>query len=319
MASHFDNLLDEIVNRPNDSKLYLKMGEHLFYCGHFSESLGFLKKAGSLGEESFDLDFTIGKVYLFLSCSERSIYHLKKAFDKKPHHREVKYILDTLYKERHFKTESLSKSVVKDLFDDYADHFEKHLLKKLHYETPKKLVNYFLDKVELKEATLSVLDLGCGTGLFAKELERELKNCLFVGVDLSLNMLRQAEKKDLYFKLHEDDLFSFFEKEKTQNTFYDLVVACDTVPYLGNLEDFFKKSCEVMGAAGTLLFSFEVLEEVNRDWTFSSCGRFKHCFNYVLSLAKKNNLRGELSFETLRKEKGERVRGCFFLGRSIKM
>ena len=38
-----------------------------------------------------------------------------------------------------------------------------------------------------------------------------------------------------------------------------------------------------------------------------------------MSLAKKNDFRGEVKLETLREEKGERVRGCFFLGRSIKM
>jgi len=315
----FDSIMDEIAKRPKDSKLYLKMGKHLLFRGHFSESLGFLKKAGKLGDESFDLDFILGKVYLFLSCSEKSIYHFKKALDKIPNHKEVQYIIDTLIEERHFKIESLSVSTVKELFDSYADHFENHLLNKLHYKTPKKLVKFFLEKVEKKEGPLSVLDLGCGTGLFASELERELKNCLLVGVDLSIKMLKEAEKKDLYLKLYEDDLFNYLEKEEKQNTIFDLVVACDTVPYLGNLEGFFKKSCGVIGSESLLLFSFEVLEGLEKDWLFSSNGRFKHSFDYVLSLAKKNNLRGELRFETLREEKGERVKGCFFLGRSIKM
>ena len=82
MGLCFDSIMDEIAKRPKDPKLYLKMGKHLLFCGHFSESLGFSKKAGKLGDESFDLDFILGKVYLLLSCSEKSIYHFKKALDK---------------------------------------------------------------------------------------------------------------------------------------------------------------------------------------------------------------------------------------------
>ena len=38
-----------------------------------------------------------------------------------------------------------------------------------------------------------------------------------------------------------------------------------------------------------------------------------------MSLAKKNDFRGEVKLETLREEKGERVQGFFFWGRSIKI
>ena len=319
MDLHFDNLMDEIMKSPKDSKPYLKMGQHLLFEGCFSESLGFLKKAKKMGDESFELNFLLGKAYLFLSCSEKSLNHFKKALYQRPNHRETQYIIDTLVEERHFTVQSLSPSVVKEIFDGYAAQFESHLLKKLNYETPKKLVKYLLGQIELDEIPLSILDLGCGTGLFAQELKQRLTNSQMVGVDFSSKMLKEAAKKDLYQKLCEEDLFSYLDREKEKNTTYDLVAACDTVPYFGDLEKFFEKCSQVVRTRGTFLFSFEAIEDPKRDWRFSSNGRFKHSLEYVMSLAKKNDFRGEVKLETLREEKGERVQGFFFWGRSIKI
>lgn len=324
MEHNFDQLMDEILKNPKDSRNYLKVGRYLLIKGHFSESLGFLKKAEKLGDKSFDLDFYFGKVYLFLSCSEKSLCHFKKALKKKPDHKEAQYIIETLVEEKHDLTESLDASIVKALFDDYAIHFEGHLLNKLHYETPKKLVKYLLSKTKeemiLSEKTpLSVLDLGCGTGLFAQELKKILKSCILTGVDLSWRMLKEAEKKDIYFRLCENDLFNYIEEEKRKKSIYDLVVACDTVPYIGNLEDLFNKTSQVLAPGGFFLFSFEALDESEKGWLFSCNGRFKHCLKYVKTLAYQNNFRGEIKLETLREERGERVKGCFFLGRSIKI
>ena len=319
MGPHFDYLMDEIIKCPKNSKPYLKMGQHLLFEGYFSESLGFLKKAKKMGGESFELDFLLGKAYLFLSCSEKSLNYFKKALYKNPNHRETQYIIDTLVEERHFTVQSLSPSVVKELFDGYAAQFESHLIKKLNYETPKKLVKYLLSQMEQEEAPLSILDLGCGTGLFAQELKEMLTNSKIVGVDFSSKMLKEAVKKDLYQKLYEEDLFSYLDREKEKNTTYDLVAACDTVPYFGDLEKFFEKCSQVVGSRGAILFSFEALEDPKKDWRFFSNGRFKHGLEYVMSLAKKNDFRGEFKLETLREEKGERVQGFFFLGRSIKI
>ena len=326
MDPHFDYLMDEILQNPKCCRHFLNMGQFLLSEGHFLESLGFLNKARKLGDDSFRLYFLLGKVYLFLSCSEKSLSHFKKALEKKPSHEETKYIINALDGERHVSARSLKTSVVKGLFDDYADKFENHLINKLNYKTPKKLVKFFLAQTEKKMAlkiwekeTPLVLDLGCGTGLFARELKQKLNNSQIVGVDLSSQMLKQAIKKDVYFELYQEDLLKFLAQEKKKNNSYNLIAACDTIPYLGDLEEFFEKSCLILKPEGFLLFSFEALKDDRGEWFSFFNGRFKHGLSYVMSLAKKNNLRGEVKLETLREEKGERVKGCFFWGRSIKI
>ena len=184
-----------------------------------------LNKAKKLGNDSFRLYFLLGKVYLFLSCSEKSLSHFKKALEKKPSHEETKYIINALDGERHVSARSLKASVVKSLFDDYAEKFENHLINRLNYETPKKLVKFFLAKTEKKmelkiweKEPPFVLDLGCGTGLFARELKQKLNKSQIVGVDLSSQMLKQAIKKDVYFELYQEDLLKFLAQEKKKNS-----------------------------------------------------------------------------------------------------
>jgi ubiquinone/menaquinone biosynthesis C-methylase UbiE len=67
--------------------------------------------------------------------------------------------------------------------------------------------------LELLPEGASVLDVGCGTGVFSSRLRKE-KNCRVVGIDLSLKMLEFARRSSPYPEVtfrHEDatDLSAF--------------------------------------------------------------------------------------------------------------
>ena len=74
---------------------------------------------------------------------------------------------------------------VESLFDGYAKKFEASLLDKLKYKTPG-LIKDILLKSSRSESLGSVLDLGCGTGLFGSEIKRVLRSSRR-GIDLSKN------------------------------------------------------------------------------------------------------------------------------------
>jgi len=321
---HFDLFIEEILKLPKSSGPYVKAGRFLLSKGYFDESLGFLKKALILGEDSFDVHFLLGKVYTFLSCSQKSLQHLKEAQKKRPTHKETQYLLGILSEEERLKANSLDSVIIKRLFDDYASQFENHLVKELSYETPKKLSDYFFScrkssPVMPVDGRFRVLDLGCGTGLFGKEFLKAQRGSSLIGVDLSLEMLKQAMKKNIYSRLYEGDLLECLKQENKKNTRYDLIASCDTVPYLGSLEELFVKSCQLLKKGGAFLFSFEVLDDSEKQWELSPNGRFKHKLGYVEDLARLNSLVFKVKRETLRQEKGERVNGCFFWGSSIKI
>jgi len=83
-------------------------------------------------------------------------------------------------------------------------------------------------------ASLDILDIGCGTGLagaWLKDYARSL-----VGVDLSEQMVNVARKKMLYQELHVQPLNAFLEGcDRT----FDLVVAADVLSYVGDLQSTF--------------------------------------------------------------------------------
>ncbi len=70
---------------------------------------------------------------------------------------------------------------IKKLFDNYADHFEEHLQKTLHYKVPEQLYHFI--KPYMSGQSLVTLDLGCGTGLGGVVFSPVIKE--LTGVDIS--------------------------------------------------------------------------------------------------------------------------------------
>jgi predicted TPR repeat methyltransferase len=81
---------------------------------------------------------------------------------------------------------------VAQLFDDYADRFDKALVEKLDYTVPEKLAALIAEHAG-DARFADVIDLGCGTGLLGPEI-RAMADRL-EGFDLSQNMLAKAEEK----------------------------------------------------------------------------------------------------------------------------
>ena len=77
----------------------------------------------------------------------------------------------------------------------YAETFDRDLVDKLNYQSPRLLAQLIARTVPA-DARLDILDIGCGTGLMGAGL-RALKRTL-TGVDLSPNMLEQARRRGLY-------------------------------------------------------------------------------------------------------------------------
>jgi predicted TPR repeat methyltransferase len=99
------------------------------------------------------------------------------------------------------------------LFDMYAETFDRDLVDKLNYQSPRLLAQLIARSVPA-DARLDILDIGCGTGLMGEGL-RALKRTL-TGVDLSPNMLEQARRRGIYDRLIETDIVAFLETQTDQ-------------------------------------------------------------------------------------------------------
>lgn len=205
---------------------------------------------------------------------------------------------------------------VEKLFDGFANHFDA-TLQQLHYDTPKKLSALIAQCRPDAAGDWAVLDLGCGTGLVGQELAPFSGQ--LVGVDLSGKMLEKARARNVYQRLLHGDLIGIMQEEEAAR--YDLIVAADTLIYLGKLDDVAREAQRLLVDGGVFAFSVEALEALPgappgasppADYQLQpapSC-RYAHASDYIYRLATENHLGvRHRALAHLRNSVGTSVRG----------
>ena len=90
-----------------------------------------------------------------------------------------------------------------EVYDGWADRYDRELLEDWGYTSPQKAVQLLLEAMGSPE--LTVLDAGCGTGLVGVLL-KEAGMSSITGIDYSPGMLTEAERKGVYDALHTMDM-----------------------------------------------------------------------------------------------------------------
>lgn len=192
---------------------------------------------------------------------------------------------------------------VQSLFDNYAEHFDYELMEGLQYKVPEALYReasrYFFDRWDL-----DILDLGCGTGLCGPYFSPRSKQ--LIGIDLSEQMLALAEKKNCYQRLIQGEMTQVVAGFKEA---FDLIIAADSLVYLGELAPLFIALYQALKPGGYCLFTVE-RSLAESPYSLGRSGRYSHRQDYLLEVAK------SLGFEVdchqsivLRQERGEPVYG----------
>ena len=168
---------------------------------------------------------------------------------------------------------------VRDLFDQYAARFETHLVKDLLYCAPQVLRNSILQERGADAQFAHALDLGCGTGLMAREMA---SYCTRIdGCDLAPAMVAKARASGLYQKLEAEDLIAFLARYQARTI--DLIVAADVFVYCGDLVTIFQNVARV--AAPNALFAFTLQRADAGDYRLGEDLRYAHSRAYVARLA----------------------------------
>jgi predicted TPR repeat methyltransferase len=198
---------------------------------------------------------------------------------------------------------------VKGLFDQYAGHFDQHLVDVLAYRTPALLEA--LVRPHLAAPVDAALDLGCGTGLCGPLL-RPLARHL-TGVDLSRRMLDKAGLLGVYDELACAEIGAYLQDAAQR---WDLVMAADVFVYFGGLAPVFGLVRRVLREGGLFAFSVEALD--SRDnWAITPSNRFAHALDYVQQVASAAGFTlVETSGAALRREHGKDVAGHLVLLRA---
>lgn len=192
-------------------------------------------------------------------------------------------------------THTAPTAYVQQLFDQYAENFDSHLVKSLAYHTPTDLLALIRAHGEPPPGCLDVLDLGCGTGLFGREIAPFARR--LVGVDLSAKMLDKARQTGNYQRLEHQEMLEMMRKELPAA--YDLIAATDVFVYVGALQDLVVEARRLLRPHGLLAFSTESLDALSSAGTrtagegFMLCdtGRYAHALHYLNRLAETGGFR----------------------------
>lgn len=167
---------------------------------------------------------------------------------------------------------------VRDLFDDYADHFEAHLAGELDYQTPRHLLSILQANIDLTQCS-HIIDLGCGTGLCARHFASSYTE--LVGIDLSEQMLLQAKRNGLYQRLICDSLTNL---DHYYSNHFDCALSADVLVYFGELDSVFESVATILKSTGYFAFSVEACEHY--PWKLNPGGRYAHSRRYLKEIAE---------------------------------
>lgn len=90
------------------------------------------------------------------------------------------------------------------LYKDWAKDYDKDFAENTNYLSPLKISNLY--KKYSKITDKPILDVGAGTGLIGKYINKDKTNKDIIGIDNSPEMLKVAESKKYYYRLLEADV-----------------------------------------------------------------------------------------------------------------
>lgn len=172
---------------------------------------------------------------------------------------------------------------IRHLFDQFSADYDARMLAQLSYRAPS-ILREFADLLGLAGTKRHcILDLGCGTGLMGDAVQDWALR--LDGVDLSPQMIGKARARGIYDELHVADICTWLG-ERGHN--YDLILAADTIVYLGDLASLFSAARARLVDGGSFLFTVESKE--GDGFELGHKRRWRHSESYVRSEAEQARL-----------------------------
>ena len=133
-------------------------------------------------------------------------------------------------------------------YDSWSSSYDKKLLS-WNYRAP--LQTALLLKSSLLKHPKNLLDLACGTGMFAEEIIKFFPKINIDGIDISKKILLKAKEKNIYKKLY----FCNFDKNIKIKDKYDLISCIGAMTYTKDPKTLLKKILKLTKKNGFFIFS----------------------------------------------------------------
>ena len=289
--------------KPHFAEAYYNIGNVLKDQGKLDEAIKIYNKTLSLKPDFAEAYNNMGIALKEQGKITEAIEAYNKTLSIKPNCGTAKHMISALSGNTN---KTAPREFVEKLFDGYSHTFEASLVDKLEYKIPK-LIKDILIQPTNKEKLGSVLDLGCGTGLFGTEVKNYCSK--LEGIDLSKKMLAIANQKNVYDKLSQFDIVEYLSSMPLN---FDYYIALDVFIYVGELTEIFRLIKSRNKKSGHLVFSTEHTE--NDGYHIRRTARYSHSKNYIKNLCNKFDYTiSHFSTNHLRKEKSAFLTGGIYV------
>ena len=277
------------------------VGKTALDVGRYDIALRCYRKAVELDPEHDDAVWGLAQAYHADGKADEAIRWYRHYLARHPDEPETLHMIAALGGAP--APSRASDAYVREVFDNFADEFDKQLLEYLDYRAPKLLAEIFRDSAPVRATDLDILDAGCGTGLSGLEFHACART--LTGIDLSGEMLKRARERGIYDALEEAEIGAYLRAHPDA---YDLIVAADVFCYLGDLGEVLAAAAGALRPGGRLVLSVEAGE--GDGYALTPSGRYVHARAYLRAAAAAAGLREILGrSDRLRNEYGVPVAG----------
>ncbi len=259
---------------PDNSDAFFGLAATLRVVERYTEAIVFYDQAFKIEPERTDAYWEIAYSKEMVGDLTGAVTDYEKCIMENPDNSMARHLLAALKGDTPDKA---PEKYVSELFDDYAEVFDKELIDELSYCVPQQMEKQIKKVLFDNKEKPAVLDLGCGTGLVGESLCHLAE--AIDGVDLSPKMLEVARTKRIYAKLYEADFESFLFDRNVGKKEYNIVVSGDALVYCGKLANISTGVFDRLASGGFFCFSLE--ESQNLDYQLQRSGRYSHSSYYV--------------------------------------
>ena len=174
---------------------------------------------------------------------------------------------------------------MRNLFDGFAPHYDQTMLHGLGYRAHQHLRTLSGRVLPPDARGLRILDLGSGTGLVGDEFKDLARGGRLDGIDIAPKMIEAARARGIYDELILGDLESVLHLPGPS---YQLVLAADTMIYIGDLKPAFTGVAKRLEPDGLYIFAVETKD--GEGWEQTPANRFRHSESYVRAAAAEAGL-----------------------------
>jgi len=221
----------------------------------------------------------LGYLYNEIGDKENCRLACLKAQQLEPDNPQIKHMIAALGIEP--LPDTADQQYIKDLYKNYADHYDDHLSVTLKSKVPELIFDTTLKFLPNKTTDKVLLDLGCGTGICGQLFNQHVNKMM--GVDLSEEMIEEARKKNSYCELTVSDITEYLNGN---GKLFDIIISSDVLIYIGKLQAVFNGVYNALKDGGLFAFSIESSLSSDDDFILDSTGRYKHNAKYISRIAE---------------------------------